>query len=467
MKPDGNGFYVCAACGRAFRRTDSGENGGSAAVRRTESTENAVSDGAGTSAAAALLDAVVRTAHEARKGYVKGRFWLTRVAAAGFLTVWSCLVLCASLAAGESGALFAIGYGIMICAVAIGAAGVAVALISRDNEVHRGVLIGIVSADGALNVAGFVMTAASGGVGQAVILVVISAVFALMAVFVMVGGCEIGRKNNGILMLKKNYIPSVPPAELLSVEKRSDILSLVALTIFAVVAFVIVCVGVTRPAAGISDPLRNASDVSLGSDYGTVSGVMGVSPAGEDGDVRIWYDGEYTELLKEAESLVRELEYVESADEALDIMRKLAALEEEIEKTAHTTFTVVFSDGKATDISLTNQFGDGSEPAKELRADKCSYKVSSDRFFEEGDGFYIEITRVWSDGSWRKSYSEAYITAMLYDELADSYTVECEIALDGENTRNFSVTASKTEWQVSYGFTKITEYYEAHFGRTV
>lgn len=56
---------------------------------------------------------------------------------------------------------------------------------------------------------------------------------------------------------------------------------------------------------------------------------------------------------------------------------------------------------------------------------------------------------------------------MLYDELADSYTVECEIALDGENTRNFSVTASKTEWQVSYGFTKITEYYEAHFGRTV
>lgn len=62
---------------------------------------------------------------------------------------------------------------------------------------------------------------------------------------------------------------------------------------------------------------------------------------------------------------------------------------------------------------------------------------------------------------------EAYITAMLYDELADSYTVECEIALDGENTRNFSVTASKTEWQVSYGFTKITGYYEAHFGRTV
>ena len=166
-------------------------------------------------------------------------------------------MLCASLAAGESGALFAIGYGIMICAVAIGAAGVAVALISRDNEVHRGVLIGIVSAGGALNVAGFVMTAASGGIGQAVILVVISAVFALM-----VGGCEIGRKSNGILMLKKNYIPSVPPAELLPVEKRSDILSLVALTIFAVVAFVIVCVSVTRPAAGISDPLRNASDVS-------------------------------------------------------------------------------------------------------------------------------------------------------------------------------------------------------------
>lgn len=40
-----------------------------------------------------------------------------------------------------------------------------------------------------------------------------------MAVFVMVGGCEIGRKSNGILMLKKNYIPSVPPAELLPVEK--------------------------------------------------------------------------------------------------------------------------------------------------------------------------------------------------------------------------------------------------------
>ena len=46
MNPDGNGFYVCAACGRAFRRTDSGENGGSAAVRRTESTENAVSGNA-------------------------------------------------------------------------------------------------------------------------------------------------------------------------------------------------------------------------------------------------------------------------------------------------------------------------------------------------------------------------------------------------------------------------------------
>ena len=46
LNPDGNGFYVCAACGRAFRRTDSGENGGSAAVRRTESTENAVSGNA-------------------------------------------------------------------------------------------------------------------------------------------------------------------------------------------------------------------------------------------------------------------------------------------------------------------------------------------------------------------------------------------------------------------------------------
>lgn len=28
------------------------------------------------------------------------------------------------------------------------------------------------------------------------------------------------------------------------------------------------------------------------------------------------------------------------------------------------------------------------------RADECSYTVSSDRFFEEDDGFYIEITRV-------------------------------------------------------------------------
>lgn len=33
---------------------------------------------------------------------------------------------------------------------------------------------------------------------------------------------------------------------------------------------------------------------------------------------------------------------------------------------------------------------------------------------------------------------------MLYDEIAYSYTVKCEIALDGENTRSFSVTASKT-----------------------
>ena len=88
-----------------------------------------------------------------------------------------------------------------------------------------------------------------------------------------------------------------------------------------------------------------------------------------------------------------------------------------------------------------------------------------DKKDDEGDGFYLEVKRAWSDGSWSRYYSEAIIADMEYDEVSGRYTVTCPITFDSENMVNYTLTATEAEWANTYGFTDIAEYYAANFAQ--
>ena len=482
LKAAENGFFVCQACGKAFRRAEKKPQTSEQPaaeqqppVTASQPAEPAyaaygapqpANQGAG---APATEPAEVYT--PARKGYVKGRWWVSRVSM-GILTLLLGLIA-VGLSFGVGGDEFVsvilgmIGLGACVFAAVV----LVLALVSRNTEVSVWALVGMTIASCVMSCVSIISMAATSMSGSILVSVLVVVIIAFMLIFGMLTTCDIFQPAmlGKLVMSKKSFMTS-RDEELNARENRRSWLSLGTSVVLAVLVIVVALVLAFARETGATDPLKKADEVYLGMGIYDVTDIIGdyAERDGEsdiDSSVYVWYDAEYASLVEEEKSLFDKLMDCKDADEALSIMQRIVDIEEEKAGKAYTMFTVVFEDGKAVSMSLVNLFPEDGDLTfeKKVEKDDCEYIASANRKDDEGDGFYLEIKLAWSDGSWSKYYSEAIIADMEYDEVSGRYTVTCPITFDSENMVNYTLTATEAEWANTYGFTDIAEYYATYF----
>ena len=512
-----NGFFVCQACGKAFRRAEKKPQASEqpAAAQQpvppvqqpAEQNAAAPQPAAGASqpaapaphAAYAQPAAPVYAAYgapqpayqgagaaaqpttpaevytPARKGYVKGRWWVTRLSMGLLMLLISAIVTGLCFGVVGDAVMSAISGIIGLGACAFATAILAMALISRNNEVSVGAFVGMSIANCALTLISVICAtiplATSTSAALVIVPVVLVAFFEAIGVISMTQACDLWNASTLGKMTfgKKSF--STRNEELNSYENRRSWLSLFLPVVYGVFALVIALV-IVFGSSSVTDPLRKADEVHLGMGIYDVRDIIGeyAERDGEsdiDSSVYVWYDAEYAALVEEEKSLFDKLMDCKDAEEALSVMQQIVDIEEEMAGRAYTMFTVYFENNKAVRMSLVNKFPEDGDLTfeKKVEKDDCEYIASANRKDDEGDGFYLEIKCAWSDGSWEKYYSEAIIADMEYDEVSGRYTVTCPITFDSENMVDYTLTATETEWASVYGFTDIAEYYATYFAQ--
>ena len=505
-----NGFFVCQACGKAFRRAEKkpqtseqpaaaqqpvppvqqpAEQNAAASQPAAPAQQPAAYaqsaapvyaaygapqpayQGAG---AAAQQSAPAEVYTPARKGYVKGRWWVSRLSMGLLMLLISVIVTGLCFGVVGDAVMSAISGIIGLGACAFATAILAMALISRNNEVSVGAFVGMSIANCALTlisvICATVQLATSTSAALVIVPVVLVAFFEAIGIMSMTQACDLWNASTLGKMTfgKKSF--STRNEELNSYENRRSWMSLFLPVVYGVFALVIALV-IVFGSSSVTDPLRKADEIDLGMGIYDVRDIIGEYAERDDNDIDsvtyVWYDAEYASLVDDAESLFSELKYCGDAEEALSLMQQIVDIEEEMAGRAYTMFTVYFENNKAVRISLVNKFPEDGDLMYEkvVRKDDCTYIASTNKKDDEGDGFYLEIKRAWSDGSWEKYYSEATIADMEYDEASGRYTVTCPITFDSENMVNYTLTATETEWASVYGFTDIAEYYATYFAQ--
>lgn len=502
LKAAENGFFVCQACGKAFRRA---EKKTQATAQDPVASEPWQSEQQPAQQSAEQASAAPQTAEQpdapvygtygapqptyqgagatvpqaapaevytpARKGYVKGRWWVSRVSM-GILTLLLGLIA-VGLSFGVGGDEFVsvilgmIGLGACVFAAVV----LVLALVSRNTEVSVWALIGMMIASCVMSCVSIISMAATSMSGSILVSVLVVVIIAFMLIFGMLTTCDIFQPATlGKLVMSKKSFMTSRDEELNARENRRSWLSLGTSVVLAVLVIVVALVLAFARETGAMDPLKKADEVYLGMGRYEVTDIIGeyAERDGEsdiDSSVYVWYDAEYASLVEEEKSLFDKLMDCKDADEALSIMQRIVDIEEEKAGKAYTMFTVVFEDGKAVSMSLVNRFPEAGDLTFEKKVEKndCEYTASTNRKDDEGDGFYLEVKLAWSDGSWSKYYSEAIIADMEYDEVSGRYTVTCPITFDSENMVNYTLTATEAEWANTYGFTDIAEYYATYF----
>ena len=501
LKASDNGFFVCQACGKAFRRAERAPQTSErpTSVQQTEPPVQQPAEqpaaeqqppvtasqpaepayaaygapqpayqGAG-EAAQSTTPAEVYT--PARKGYVKGRWWVSRVSMAIMTLLLGLIAV--GLGFGVDGDEFvsailgAIGIGACIFAAAV----LVLALVSRNTEVSVWALVGMTIASCVMSCVSIIIMAATSMSGSILVSVLVVVIIAFMLIFGMLTTCDIFQPATlGKLVMSKKSFMTSRDEELNARENRRAWLSFATSVGLAVLVLVVALVLAFARETGVMDPLKKADEVYLGMDRYAVTNIIGeyAERDGEsdiDSSVYVWYDAEYASLVEEEKSLFDKLMDCKDADEALSIMQRVVDIEEEKAGKAYTMFTVVFEDDKAVSMSLANLFPEDGDLTfeKKVEKDDCEYTASANRKDDEGDGFYLEVKLAWSDGSWSRYYSEAIIADMEYDEVSGTYTVTCPITFDSENMVNYTLTATEAEWANTYGFTDIAEYHATYF----
>ena len=507
-----NGFFVCQACGKAFRRAEKKPQASeqpSAAQQpvppvQQPAEQNAAASqpaapapqpaayaqpaapvyaaygapqpayqGAGAAAQPTTPAAEVYT--PARKGYVKGRWWVSRLSMGLLMLLISVIVTGLCFGVVGDAVMSAISGIIGLGACAFATAILAMALISRNNEVSVGAFVGMSIANCALTlisvICATVQLATSTSGALVIVPVVLVAFFEAIGIMSMTQACDLWNASalSKMTFGKKSF--TTRNEELNSYENRRSWMSLFIPVVYGVLALVVALI-IVFGSSSVTDPLRKADEVRLGMGRYDVTNIIGeyAERDGEsdiDSSVYVWYDAEYAALVDDAKSLFNKLKNCGDAEEALSIMQQIVDIEEEMAGRAYTKFTVEFEDGRAVRMSLVNLFPEDGDLTfeKEVEKNDCTYTASTNRKDDEGDGFYLEIKLAWSDGSWEKYYSEAIIADMEYDEVSGRYTVTCPITFDSENMVDYTLTATETEWASVYGFTDIAEYYATYFAQ--
>ena len=295
LKASDNGFFVCQACGKAFRRA---ERAPQTSERPTsvQQTEPPVQQPAEQPAAEQQQPATASQPAEpayaaygapqpayqgageaaqpttpadvytpARKGYVKGRWWVSRVSMA-IMTLLLGLIavgLCFGVGGDEfvSAILGAIGIGACIFAAAV----LVLALVSRNTEVSVWALIGMMIASCVMSCVSIISMAATSMSGSILVSVLVVMIIAFMLIFGMLTTCDIFQPATlGKLVMSKKSFMTSRDEELNARENRRSWLSLGTSVVLAVLVIVVALVLAFARETGAMDPLKKADEVHLG-----------------------------------------------------------------------------------------------------------------------------------------------------------------------------------------------------------
>ena len=295
LKAAENGFFVCQACGKAFRRAEKKPQTSEqpASVQQTappvqqpvtasqlaaeqqppvtasQPAEPAYAaygalqpayQGAG-EAAQPTTPAEVYT--PARKGYVKGRWWVSRVSTGIMMLLIGLIAVGLSFGVDGDGFVSAISGAIGIGACIFAAAGLVLALVSRNTEVSALALVGMTIASGVMSCVSIIIMAATSMSGS-ILIIVFVAIFAFMAIFGMLMSCDIFQPATlGKLMMTKKTFTS-RNEELNARENSRSWLSFATSVGLAVLVLVVALVLAFARETGAMDPLKKADEVYLG-----------------------------------------------------------------------------------------------------------------------------------------------------------------------------------------------------------
>ena len=221
LKAAENGFFVCQACGKAFRRAEkkpqtseqpaaeqqppvTASQPAEPAYAAYEAPQPA-NQGAG---APATEPAEVYT--PARKGYVKGRWWVSRVSMAIMTLLLGLIAVGLSFGVGGdelvSVILGMIGLGACIFAAAV----LVLALVSRNTEVSVWALIGMMIASCVMSCVSIISMAATSMSGSILVSVLVVMIIAFMLIFGMLTTCDIFQPATlgKLVMSKKSFMTS-------------------------------------------------------------------------------------------------------------------------------------------------------------------------------------------------------------------------------------------------------------------
>ena len=404
-----NGFFVCQACGKAFRRA---ERAPQTSERPTsvQQTEPPVQQPAEQPAAEQQQPATASQPAEpayaaygapqpayqgageaaqpttpadvytpARKGYVKGRWWVSRLSMGLLMLLISVIVTGLCFGVVGDAVMSAISGIIGLGACAFATAILAMALISRNNEVSVGAWVGMSIANCALTLISVICAtiplATSTSAALVIVPVVLVAFFEAIGIMSMTQACDLWNASalSKMTFGKKSF--TTRNEELNSYENRRSWMSLFIPVVYGVLALVVALI-IVFGSSSVTDPLRKADEVRLGMGRYDVTNIIGeyAERDGEsdiDSSVYVWYDAEYAALVDDAKSLFNKLKNCGDAEEALSIMQQIVDIEEEMAGRAYTKFTVEFEDGRAVRMSLVNLFPEDGDLTGVPAPDVC------------------------------------------------------------------------------------------------
>ena len=195
LKASDNGFFVCQACGKAFRRAERAPQTSEqpASVQQTVppvqqpvAASQPAYQGAG-----APVTAPAEVYTPARKGYVKGRWWVSRVSMAILTLLLGLIAVGLSFGVGGdefvSVILGMIGLGACVFAAVV----LVLALVSRNTEVSVWALIGMMIASCVMSCVSIISMAATSMSGSILVSVLVVVIIAFMLIFGMLTTCDI------------------------------------------------------------------------------------------------------------------------------------------------------------------------------------------------------------------------------------------------------------------------------------
>ena len=205
----------------------------------------------------------------------------------------------------------------------------------------------------------------------------------------------------------------------------------------------------------LGDPLRNADKISLGMTESEVVGIMGEADM-EGDDTCVWYDRKTAKTARKLADLEEEV-----LQGNMDAMEEMIKLTEELASMEGQSLTVTMEYGKVSRIEFN---ADSGVAEKKVTSASTVTIVRPESGAEAtDDGLTAEVSAVYQDESWSKSYSVVSIEKMTLNMADECFEIEWKYAFGDVKTVSGTLEATISELQEDYKFLAL-ERYDWQFG---